>query len=238
MCVPVDQLIPDPEQGAGAGPLCVAGAVEEDDIVAPAGLADGLAVHPGTLLGVAVVVAPGVHAGEQHGVVGEPLAEVSHPPGGPFTDELPFDYFLDPGPRLRVRQIHEGRGEAGDRDLVGLASMILYQVAVPCGLLEEVTAMILLLRGVVTEVVTEERVYVAHEPDIPLFQALPQRTPIGVVIPVQFPVPPELGADSWSSAAPPSPVARGRLWAYRVIRAPLRSGAHGPYRPAVQPPRR
>src|SRR5215211_4347364 len=127
-----------------------------------------------------------------YGGVGESLAEVGHPAGGSTIDELPFDYLLDPDPRLRVRQIHEGRGEAGDRDPVRLSIPILYQIAVSCGLLKEVAAVILLLRGVFTE----ERVYVGHEPDIPLLQALPQRTPVWVVIPVQLPVPPELGAEA------------------------------------------
>src|SRR5215211_6059173 len=190
--VPVDELVPDPEQGAVAGALGVTGTVEEDDVVAPAGLVDGLTVHPGPLLGVAVVVGLRVGAREQHGVVGESLAEVGHPAGGSTIDELPFDYLFDPGPRLRIRQIHEGRREAGDRDPVRLSILILYQIAVLCGLLKEVAAMILLLRGVVTE----ERVYVGHDPDVPLLQALPQRTPVWVVIPVQLPVPPELGAEA------------------------------------------
>src|SRR5215210_4777594 len=161
-------------------------------VLVPAGLDDGFTVHPGPLLGVAVVVGLRVGAREQHGVVGESLAEVGHPAGGSTIDELPFDYLFDPGPRLRIRQIHEGRREAGDRDPVRLSILILYQIAVLCGLLKEVAAMILLLRGVVTE----ERVYVGHDPDVPLLQALPQRTPVWVVIPVQLPVPPELGAEA------------------------------------------
>src|SRR5215211_980276 len=190
--VPVDELVPGPEQRAVAGALRVAGAVEEDDVLAPAGLVYSLTVHPSPLLGVAVVVGLRVGSGEQYRVIGESLAEVGHPAGGSTIDELPFDYLLDPDPRLRVRQIHEGRGEAGDRDPVRLSIPILYQIAVSCGLLKEVAAVILLLRGVFTE----ERVYVGHEPDIPLLQALPQRTPVWVVIPVQLPVPPELGAEA------------------------------------------
>src|SRR5215211_688696 len=190
--VPVDELVPDPEQGAVAGALGVTGTVEEDDVVAPAGLVDGLAVHPGPLLGVAVVVGLRVGAREQHGVVGKSFAEISHPSGGPVTDQLPFDYLLDPRSRLWIRQIHERRGEAGDLDPVRLSILILYQIVVPCGLLEEVAAVILLLRRVVREV----RVYVGHEPDISVLQALPQRIPVGVMIPVQLPVPPELGAEA------------------------------------------
>src|SRR5215208_8287721 len=60
--VPVDELVPNPEQGAVAGAICVAGAVEEDNIFAPTSLADDLAVHPGPLLGVAVVVTLGLSA--------------------------------------------------------------------------------------------------------------------------------------------------------------------------------
>ena len=71
--VPVDELVPDPEQGAVAGTLYVAGAVEEDDVVFPARLADSLAVYSGPFLGVAVVVGLRVGAGEQHRVVGKPL---------------------------------------------------------------------------------------------------------------------------------------------------------------------
>src|SRR5215216_5344846 len=180
--VPVNELVPDPEQGAVAGALCVARPVEEDDVVAPAGLVYGLAV----------VVASGVGAREQHGIVGKPLAEIGHPSRATVADELLFDNVLDPGPGLRVREIHEYRGEAGDRDFVGFASLVLYQIAVSCGLLEEVAAVVLLLR----DVVTDEGVNVGHKPDISLFQTLPERTPIGVVIPVQLPVPPKLGAEA------------------------------------------
>src|SRR5215207_2645203 len=197
--VPVDELVPDPEQGAVAGALCVARPVEEDDVVAPASLVYGLSVDPGPLLGVAVVVAPGVSARKQHGVVGESLSEVGHPPGAPVADEFHFDDVLDPGPRPGVGEIHEDRGEAGDRDLVRFAPVVLYQVAVPYGFLEEVAAVILFLY----DVVTDKGVYVGHEPDVLLFQALFERTPFRVVVPVQLPVPPQLRAEAGFSLSHP-----------------------------------
>src|SRR5215218_4002847 len=119
--VPVNELVPEPEQCAVARALRVSGAVEEDYVVLPARLADGLAVYLGPLLGVAVVVALRVRAGEQHGVVGQSFTEVRHPARGAVTDKLVLYDILEPGARLRVRQVHEGGGEVGDLDPVGFA---------------------------------------------------------------------------------------------------------------------
>src|SRR5215217_4280305 len=127
--VPVDELVTNPEQGAVAGTLYVAGSVEEDYVVAPARLANSFAVHPGPFLGVAVVIRLRVGAREQHRIVGKPLSEVGHPPRGPVANELPLDDVLDPGPRLRVREIHHSCGEVGVADPVRLAVKILHQVA-------------------------------------------------------------------------------------------------------------
>src|SRR5918998_377798 len=106
MFVPVYKLVTKPEEGALSGAPRVSGTVEEDDVVLTAGLPDRLAVHLGPLLGVAVVVALRVRAGEQHGVIRETLAEVRHPSRRTVAEELLLDYLLYPFPSLRVRQVH------------------------------------------------------------------------------------------------------------------------------------
>src|SRR5215217_5697006 len=199
LLAPVHQLVPDPEQGAVAGTLYVARAVEEHDVVFPARLADGFAVYSGPFLGVAVVVRLRVGSGEQYRVIGKPLPEIGHPPRGPVADQLPFDYVLDPGSRPRVREIHETRREVGNPDPVRLTITILDQVAALRGLPEEVAAMVFLQPNVVTD----KRVYVGHEPDVHPFEALPERVPVGVVVPVQLPVPPQLGAEAGLPLAHP-----------------------------------
>src|SRR5918992_119517 len=151
MFIPINELITKPEQCALAGAKCVTGAVEEDDILSSPRLPDGLAVELGPLLGVAVMVALRVCAGEQDGVVGETLTEVRHPSRGTVADEFLFDNVLDPIPRRRVRQVHEGRREVGGLDPVRFALPILYQVTSSLRLLEEVAAVGLLLLHVVGE---------------------------------------------------------------------------------------
>src|SRR5918994_751416 len=197
--IPVHELIPDPEQGAVARTLYVAGAVEEYDVVFPARFANSLAVYPGPFLGVAVVVRLRVGAGEQYRVVGKPLPEVGHPPRGPVADQLPLDYVLDPGSRARIREIHKPRGEVGNPDPVRLTVMVLDQVAALGGLLEEVAAMVFLQ----PHVVADEGVDVGHEPDVLPFEALLERIPVGVMVPIHLPVPPQLGAEAGLPLAHP-----------------------------------
>src|SRR5215203_3315767 len=199
LLAPVHQLVSDPEQGAVAGTLYVARAVEEHDVVFPARLADSLAVYPGPLLGVAVVVRVRVCAGEQYRVVGKALPEVCHPPRGPVADQLLFDQVLDPASRSRVREVHETRREVGNLDPVRLTVAILDQVATLRGLPKEVAAMVLLE----PHVVADEGVDVGHEPDVLTFQALHERVPVGVVVPVQLPIPPQLGAEAGLPLAHP-----------------------------------
>src|SRR5829696_7135794 len=161
MLIPVNKLITKPEQRAVTGAPCIAGAVEEDDILSSPRLPDGLAVELGPLLGVEVMIALRVRAGEQDGVVGETLTEVRHPSRGTVADEFLLDNVLDPIPRLRVRQVHEGRPEVGSLDPVRFALPILYQVTSSFRLLEEVAAVVLVLH-----VVGEPRADVGHEPHV------------------------------------------------------------------------
>src|SRR5918993_2872765 len=144
MFIPINELITKPEQRAVTGVPCITGAVEEDDVLSPPRLPDGFAVELGPLLGVAVMVALRVCAGEQDGVVGETLTEVRHPSRGAVADEFLLDNVLDPIPRLWVRQVHEGRREVGSFDPVRFALPILYQVTSSRRLLEEVAAVVLL----------------------------------------------------------------------------------------------
>src|SRR5215203_1047900 len=199
LLAPVHQLVSDPEQGAVAGTLYVARAVEEHDVVFAARLADSLAVYPGPLLGVAVVVRVRVCAGEQHRVVGKALPEVCHPPRGPVADQLLFDQVLDPASRSRVREVHETRREVGNLDPVRLTVAILDQVATLRGLPKEVSAMAL----PEPHAVADEGVDVGHEPDVLTFQALHERVPVRVVVPVQLPIPPQLGAEAGLPLAHP-----------------------------------
>src|SRR5215213_5165936 len=197
--VPVNELVADPEQGAVAGTLYVAGAVEEHDVVFPARLANSLAVYSGPFFGVAVVVGLRIGAGEQYRVIGKPLPEIGHPPRGPVADQLPLDYVLDPGSRLRVREIYETRREVGTPDPIRLTITVLDQVAALRGLPEEVAVMVFLQPNVVAD----ERVDVGYEPDVLPFEALHERVPVGVVVPVQLPVPPQLGAEAGLPLAHP-----------------------------------
>src|SRR5215218_2193740 len=100
MLIPVNKLITKPEQRAVTGAPCIAGAVEEDDVFSSPRLPDGLAVELGPLLGVAVMVALRVCAGDQDAVVGESLTEVPHPSRGAIAYECGIDNVLDPTPRL------------------------------------------------------------------------------------------------------------------------------------------
>jgi hypothetical protein len=126
MFIPVNELITKPEQRAVTGAPCITGAVEEDDVLSSPRFLDGLAVKLGPFLGVAVMVALRVCAGEQDSVVGETLTEVRHPSRGAVADEFLLDNVLDPISRLRVRQVHEGRREFSGLDPVRFALPILY----------------------------------------------------------------------------------------------------------------
>ena len=133
--VPGLHLVAEPEERGDAGAAGEAGAVEEGDVLAAAGLLDRLAADPRPFLGVAVVPDQGIAAVVEAGVEHQPLAEVVHPAGGAgLADQLVLDHALDPGARGGVREVDHRRVEVGVAKQERRAVLLLHQVALarPC----------------------------------------------------------------------------------------------------------